>query len=138
VRRNARIGSRGARRPVRIKRADHRPAPEDGIRVLVERQLPRGLSRAQAAIDLWLRDAAPSEALRRWYDHDLRRWDEFRRRYKAELRHRPEILHLLDDLRRRTPVTLLFGAPEDAHNSAVVLRECLDNQGDRPCKQATS
>lgn len=130
MKRNARIGSRGARRPVRIKRADHRPGPEDGIRVLVERQLPQGLSRAQAAIDLWLRDAAPSPALRSWYGHDPRRWPQFRLRYRAELLQRAGVLQLLDDLRRRTPVTLLFGAPEDARNSAVVLRECLDKQGD--------
>lgn len=130
MRRSTRIGSRGARRPVRIKRADHRPAPEDGIRVLVERQLPQGLSREQAAIDLWLRDAAPSPALRDWYGQDPRRWPQFRRRYRAELLQRPEVLQLLDDLRRRAPVTLLFGAPEDAHNCAVVLRECLDKQGD--------
>jgi uncharacterized protein YeaO (DUF488 family) len=132
MRRKAQIGSRGARRPVRIKRADHRPAPDDGIRVLVGRQLPRGLSREEAAIDLWLRDAAPSQALRSWYGHDPRRWEPFRRRYRAELLKRPQILQLLDDLRRRTTVTLLFGALDDAHNCAVVLRECLDNQGDRP------
>lgn len=132
MKRNARIGSRGARRPVHIKRADHRPAPEDGIRVLVERQMPKGLGREQAAIDLWLRDAAPSPALRSWYGHDPRRWPQFRLRYRAELLQRPDVLKLLDDLRRRTPVTLLFAAPGDRHNCAVVLRECLDKQGDRP------
>jgi len=130
VRRNARIGGRGARRPVRIKRADHRPAPEDGIRVLVERRLPQGMSREQAAIDLWLRDAAPSAALRNWYGHDPRRWPQFRLRYRTELLQRPEVLQMLDDLRRRTPVTLLYGVPGDAHNCAVVLRECLYNKGD--------
>lgn len=132
MRRDGQIRGRGARRPVRTKRADHRPAPEDGIRVMVDRQLPRGLSREQAAIDLWLRDAAPSAALRSWFGRDPRRWQQFRRRYRAELRNRPEVLQLLDDLRRRTPVTLLFGAPDDARNCAVVLRECLDNQGDEP------
>ncbi|MGH8722594.1 MAG: DUF488 domain-containing protein [Burkholderiales bacterium] len=130
MRRNARLGTRGARRPLRIKRADRQPAPKDGVRVLVDRQLPRGLSREQAAIDLWLRDAAPSQALRSWYGHDRRRWPQFRRRYRAELMNRPEVLQLLDDLRRRTPVTLLFGALDDTHNCAVVLRECLDNRGD--------
>lgn len=130
MRRTARLGSRGARRAVRVKRADQRPAPEDGIRVLVDRQLPRGLSREQAAIDLWLRDAAPSQALRSWYGHDLCRWPQFRRRYRAELMHRPQVLQLLEDLRRRTPVTLLCGALDDTHNPALVLRECLDDRGD--------
>ncbi|MEO8718005.1 MAG: DUF488 family protein [Burkholderiales bacterium] len=115
-----------------IKRADHRPSPEDGIRVLVDRHLPQGLTREQAAIDLWLRDAAPSQVLGNWYGYDLRRWPQFRRRYRQELLNRPEILQLLDDLRRRTPVTLLFGAVDDVHNCAVVLRECLDTQGDQP------
>lgn len=126
----ARIGNRGAPRPVRIKRADRRPAPEDGIRVLVDRQLPPGVNREHAAIDLWLRDAAPSAALGSWYRQDPRRWAQFRRRYRAELLGRPQILQLLDDLRRRSPVTLLFGARDEAHNCALVVRECLDNQGD--------
>lgn len=128
--RKAPIGRRGARRPVAIKRVDHRPTPEDGIRVLIDRQLPQGLTREQAAVDLWLRDAAPSQVLGRWYGYDLRRWKQFRRRYRQELLNRPEILQLLDDLRRRTPVTLLFAAVDAAHNCAVVLCECLDNQGD--------
>ncbi|MGH8709522.1 MAG: DUF488 domain-containing protein [Burkholderiales bacterium] len=123
---------RGARRPVRVKRADHRPAPEDGVRVLVDRQLPPGLTREQAAIDLWLREAAPSPALGSWYGENPRRWTQFRRRYRAELLGRPDILQLLDDLRRRTPVTLLFAALDEARNCALVVRECLDNQGDQP------
>lgn len=123
---------RGARRPVHVKRADHRAAPEDGVRVFVDRQLPPGLTREQAAIDLWLRDAAPSPALGSWYGDDARRWTQFRRRYRAELRRRPDILQLLDDLRRRTAVTLLFATPDETRNCALVVRECLDNQGDQP------
>ncbi|TAK51593.1 MAG: DUF488 family protein [Betaproteobacteria bacterium] len=132
MRSKAQIRTRGARRTVRIRRAEHRPAPGEGVRVLVERQLPPGISREQAAIDLWLRDAAPSPALGSWYGHDPRRWPQFRRRYRLELMKRPEVLRLLDDLRRRTPVTLLHGARDDVHNCAVVLRECLDRKGERP------
>jgi len=118
------------RRPIKLKRVYDQPSAEDGLRVLVDRLWPRGLSRGEASADLWLKDAAPSSALRAWYGHDPRRWPAFRRRFRAELAQRPEILHLFDDLRRRTPVTLLFGARDEARNNAVVLREVLDNPGD--------
>jgi uncharacterized protein YeaO (DUF488 family) len=98
--------------------------------VLVDRLWPRGLSRPAAAADLWLKNAAPSIALRRWFGHDPRRWSAFRRKYRAELARQPDVLHLLDDLRRRSPVTLLFGAHDEARNNAVVLREVLDNPGE--------
>jgi uncharacterized protein YeaO (DUF488 family) len=114
------------RRPLRLKRVYDEPSREDGMRVLVDRLWPRGLSRAQAAADLWLREAAPSPALRRWYGHDARRWKRFREKYRAELERRPDVLRLLDDLRRRTPVTLLFGAADTARNNAAVLRELLE------------
>ena|SRR5688572_7837010 len=84
----------------------------------------------KAAADLWLNEAAPSVALRRWYGHDPRRWSRFRQKYRAELARQPDILYLLDDLRRRTPLTLLLGAHDEARNNAVVLREMLDNPGD--------
>jgi uncharacterized protein YeaO (DUF488 family) len=80
--------------------------------------------------DLWLKEAAPSGALRRWYGHDPRRWSAFRRKYRAELARRPEILKLLDDLRRRAPLTLLFGARDELRNNAVVLRELLNHPGE--------
>jgi uncharacterized protein YeaO (DUF488 family) len=118
------------RRPIRVKRIYEAPGPEDGLRVLVDRLWPRGLSRQAASADLWLKDAAPSVALRRWFGHDPRRWRAFRRKYRAELARQPDILDLLDDLRRRSPVTLLFGAQDEARNNAVVLRELLDNPGD--------
>ncbi len=119
------------RRPLKLKRIYDRPAPEDGLRVLVDRLWPRGLSRRSACADLWLKEAAPSSALRRWYGHDPRRWAGFKRKYAAELRQRPELLHLLDDLRRRSPVTLLFSARDATCNNAGVLRELLDKLGDK-------
>ena len=114
------------RRPVRLKRVYEQPAAADGMRVLVDRLWPRGLSRQKVAADLWLRDIAPSQELRRWFGHDVRRWDRFRRKYRTELARQPEIMEVLDDLRRRTRVTLIFGARDAAHSHAAILRELLD------------
>jgi len=71
---------------IRLNRAYEKPAPNDGLRVLVERLWPRGLSKERAAVDLWMKDIAPSPELRRWFNHDPAKWDEFQRRYRAELR----------------------------------------------------
>ena len=114
------------RRPVRLKRVYEAPDAGDGMRVLVDRLWPRGLTRQRVCADLWLRDAAPSSELRRWYAHDTRRWPQFRKRYRDELARQPEVVELLDDLRRREPVTLLFGARDVAHSHAAILCEVLD------------
>jgi uncharacterized protein YeaO (DUF488 family) len=119
---------RGARRPIKLKRVYERPGIGDGVRILVDRLWPRGLSRQEASADFWLKDAAPSAVLRRWYGHDPRRWKRFAKKYRAELSQEPEVLELLDDLRRRAPVTLLFGARDAAHSHAVVLREVLEER----------
>jgi uncharacterized protein YeaO (DUF488 family) len=116
------------RRPVRLKRVYEEPSREDGMRVLVDRLWPRGLAKHDVAADLWLRDAAPSSELRRWYGHDSKRWRRFSHRYRVELARQPEVLELLDDLRRRAPVTLIFGARDEAHSHAVVLREMLEER----------
>ena len=118
------------RRHIRLKRIYDKPSPDDGLRVLVDGLWPRGLSRRAACADLWLKEAAPSPELRRWFGHQPRRWPAFRRRYRAELARRPDVVRLLDDLRRRTSITLLFGARDEARNNAVVLRELLDNPGE--------
>jgi uncharacterized protein YeaO (DUF488 family) len=118
------------RKAIKLKRVYDAPRPDDGVRVLVDGLWPRGLSRRAACADLWLKEAAPSSSLRRWYGHDPRRWKAFRRKYRAELAQRPEILSLLSDLRRRAPLTLLFGAHDAARNNAVVLRDVLDNPGE--------
>jgi uncharacterized protein YeaO (DUF488 family) len=120
------------RKAIKLKRVYDAPRPDDGVRVLVDRLWPRGLSRRAACADLWLKEAAPSSSLRRWYGHDPRRWKAFRRKYRAELAQRPEILSLLSDLRRRAPLTLLFGAHDAARNNAVVLRDVLENPGETP------
>ena len=114
------------RRALRLKRVYEEPGAADGMRVLVDGLWPRGLSRQRVAADLWLRDAAPSTHLRRWYGHDVRRWDEFRARYRKELFRHPQVLDVLADLRRRSDVTLVFGARDVAHSHAAVLLEILD------------
>jgi uncharacterized protein YeaO (DUF488 family) len=98
------------------------------MRVLVDRLWPRGLSKEQLAADFWLKDAAPSDALRRWYAHTPRRWKSFAAKYRAELAQRTDLLRLLDELRRRGRVTLLYGARDTVRNNAVVLREVLEER----------
>lgn len=121
-----RVRARGARCAVELKRAYEPPSPDDGMRVLVDRLWPRGLSKERLAVDLWLKEVAPSDGLRRWYGHEPRRWKSFAAKYRAELAHRTDLLHLLDELRRRGRVTLLYGARDTAGNNAVVLREVLE------------
>lgn len=110
---------------IRLKRAYEPPAANDGTRVLVDRLWPRGVTKAEAAIDRWLREVAPSKDLRQWFGHDPALWHDFQRRYRGELeQHAAE----LDDLLRQArngPVTLVFGARDEAHNNAVVLKAVL-------------
>ena len=108
------------------KRIYDQPTPADGFRVLVDRLWPRGLSKVVAAIDLWLRDIAPSTELRTWFGHDVARWPEFADRYRTELAGHGELLDLLLDLERQHgAVTILFGARDVEHNEAEVLAEVL-------------
>jgi uncharacterized protein YeaO (DUF488 family) len=116
------------RQAVQLKRAHETPAAGDGMRILVDRLWPRGLSRERVAADLWLKDAAPSDALRRWFGHEPSRWAAFAARYRAELARRPEVLQTFDELRRRGPITLLYAARDRAINHAVVLRAVLDER----------
>lgn len=108
-----------------MKRARDTISGDDGIRVLVDRLWPRGLTKAQVAVDSWLKEAAPSTALRRWYGHDPLRWNEFARRYRVELAGRADLLDALEEMLRRDTVTLIFDASDIAHNNAVVLRDVL-------------
>ena len=98
------------------------------MRVLVDRLWPRGLTKEQLAVDFWLKEAAPSDALRRWYGHKPSRWRSFAAKYRAELEQRTDLLRLLDEMRRRGRVTLLYGARDTARNNAVVLREVLEER----------
>lgn len=110
---------------VLLKRAYAPPARSDGLRVLVDRLWPRGVSKADAGIDLWLKDVAPSAALRRWFGHDPQKWAEFRTRYRAELHGSPALAEL-KALARKGDVTLVYSARDELHNDAVVLREVLE------------
>jgi len=113
---------------LRIKRAYDPPSADDGERVLVDRLWPRGLAKADAAVDHWLRELAPSAGLRRWFGHDPVRWDEFRRRYFAELGAEAAAAALVELqalIAGPRPVTLLYGAREEEYNNAVALREYL-------------
>ena len=110
---------------IRLKRAYEPPELGDGTRILVDRLWPRGIKKADAAIDRWFRDIAPSTELRQWFGHRPQRWPEFRRRYLAELRERPELVEEIRKAARAGPITLVYGARDKAHNDAVVLKELL-------------
>lgn len=113
---------------LRLKRAYEPPADGDGLRVLVDRLWPRGLARRDAAVDLWLKDAAPSPELRRWFGHDPQRWTEFRQRYRAELREGSEAIEILRGRAGSGVATLLYAARDEAHNHAIVLKDFLENE----------
>ena len=110
---------------LKVKRVYDPPATGDGFRVLVDRVWPRGVTREKAHVDAWRRDLGPSDALRTWFGHDPAKWDEFRRRYRAELQGtgRWKDLMALAERAEREDVTLVFGARDADHNQAVALQE---------------
>jgi uncharacterized protein YeaO (DUF488 family) len=110
---------------VRLKRAYDAPAASDGYRVLIDRLWPRGVSKENARLDEWARQLAPSSELRRWFGHEPARFEEFRRRYIAELAAQDEKLRELRRRAREGTLTLVFGAHDENHNDAVVLAEVL-------------
>ena len=113
---------------LQVKRAYEQPSLDDGVRILVDRLWPRGLPKARASIDLWLKDIAPSARLRRWFNHDPTRWTEFTLRYAQELdAKRPAVAALVGAM-KRGPITLLFGARDERHNNAVALHKYLVRQ----------
>ncbi len=113
---------------IRIKRVYAEPDSSDGKRILVDRLWPRGLTKAKAKVDLWLKEVAPSTELRKWFAHDPATWAEFRRRYLDELKLHSEQLAQLKQEANHGPVTLLFGARDEEHNEAVILRDLLANK----------
>jgi len=109
-----------------VKRVYEAPAPSDGCRVLVDRLWPRGLSNTRAKVDVWLREVAPSDALRRWFSHDPKKWPEFRRKYHTELRNKGALLRRLRQLQRHQgTITLLYAASDTIRNNASVLATLL-------------
>lgn len=109
----------------RIKRAYEAVAGDDGYRVLIDRLWPRGLRKEELRLDAWHKELAPSDALRKWFGHEPSRWEEFARRYRAELDAASERLHELAERGRHGTVTLVYGARDVEHNNAVVMRELL-------------
>lgn len=110
---------------IQIKRIYEPAAEADGFRVLVDRLWPRGLRKATAHIDTWDKDVAPSDQLRKWFAHDPAKWQDFKKKYMAELKASDAAGRLAMDLRSHKKVTLLYGAHDEEHNNAVVLQEYL-------------
>ncbi len=121
-------GARIADPDIRLERAYDDASPRGGPRVLVDRIWPRGVSKEEADLALWLRSVAPSDELREWFDHDPDRWEGFRERYRAELEDREPELQRLEELAREGAVTLVYAAKDEEHNNAVVLREVLEER----------
>lgn len=114
---------------ISTKRVYEESSARDGMRVLVDRLWPRGLSKEAAKLDLWMKDLAPSTELRKWFAHDVERWPEFQRRYAKELRQNEALVAELEALIDRGRVTLLFGAKDEEHNQAVALAAFLSSRG---------
>ena len=110
---------------IRLKRAYDPPSEEDGKRILVDRLWPRGLTKEKAAVDVWMKEVAPSPELRKWYSHDDTKWEEFQEKYRKELDDKQESVRKLRDMAALEDITLIFSARDSEHNSAVTLREYL-------------
>lgn len=108
---------------IKLKRVYDSAAPSDGTRYLVERLWPRGVRKSALRIDAWLKEVAPSTALRQWFKHDPKKWPEFQRRYRQELREHPDALRPILDAARRGNVTLVYSSHDPEHNNAAVLKK---------------
>jgi uncharacterized protein YeaO (DUF488 family) len=111
---------------IQLKRVYEESSPADGLRILVERLWPRGVSKEKASVDLWLKDLAPSTELRKWFHEDPGRWDEFRKRYWSELGEKGDLLLLLKHRASEGSVTFIYAASNEEHNSAFLLKEYLE------------
>ena len=112
--------------PIKLKRVYAEPSKSDGKRILVDRLWPRGLSKEKAQVDLWLKEVAPSNELRKWFSHDPEKWPEFKKRYRAELKQNPEAFAELKAAAKNN-TTLLYGARDTEHNEAVILQQLLSS-----------
>ena len=111
---------------IRVKRVHDAPDETDGLRILVDRLWPRGLTKEKATVDIWAKELAPSHGLRIWYGHDPSKWQEFKKRYAAELKEKPaEVEKLVHAIQKRTAI-LLYASKEKQFNNAVALREYLE------------
>ncbi|MEW6144994.1 MAG: DUF488 domain-containing protein [Thermodesulfobacteriota bacterium] len=114
---------------IKLKRAYDKPEPDDGIRILVERLWPRGLSKKDAHVDEWLKDIAPSTELRKWFSHDTAKWEEFRRRYHKELHNNRDAVKKLLDITEGKDVTFVYSSKEERYNSASALKDYIEKLG---------
>lgn len=108
---------------INIKRVYEKPVKEDGIRILVDRLWPRGMTKPKARIDLWLKEIAPSAELRKWFGHDPAKWPEFKKRYRRELKMNKDAVLILKDQMKKGTITLIYAAKDEEHNEARVLKE---------------
>jgi uncharacterized protein YeaO (DUF488 family) len=113
---------------IKIKRVYAEPSHEDGMRILVDRLWPRGLTKEKAKVDLWLKDVAPSTELRKWFGHDPAKWTEFQEKYAKELKSHGEQLAQLKECAHQGPITLIYGARDEEHNEAVILQRILQRK----------
>ena len=113
---------------INSKRAYLPATADDGFRILVERLWPRGLSKQEGALDLWLKEVAPSPELRKWFGHDPRKWEKFCHRYWAELAHKGQEIGLLREKGREQNLTLVYGSRDEIHNAAAALKLCLEGK----------
>jgi uncharacterized protein YeaO (DUF488 family) len=121
---------------IQLKRVYEPPAESDGVRFLVERLWPRGLKKESLKLDGWLREAAPSMALRKWFNHEPAKWREFQRRYAGELDRQPEAWQPILEAARKTMVTLLFSSRDAEHNNVVALKAYLESRLRKPRQPA--
>jgi uncharacterized protein YeaO (DUF488 family) len=113
---------------LKIKRVYDKPAKEDGMRILVDRLWPRGLTKEKAAVDLWLKEIAPSTELRKWFAHDPKKWTEFRKKYLQELEENQEQVSILKEHLKNAIVTLVYGARDQDNNEAHVLEALINHK----------
>jgi uncharacterized protein YeaO (DUF488 family) len=114
---------------IKIKRIYAPPAEDDGFRILVDRLWPRGLTKEKAKVDLWLKEIAPSDQLRKWYAHDPKKWGEFRKKYFMELDLKKELANQIIQKTKKQDVTLLYSSKEENINNAVALKEYIIEHG---------
>jgi len=112
---------------IKVKRMYEKAAKDDGIRILVDRLWPRGIRKKDASIDIWLKDIAPSNELRKWFNHDPDKWEQFKSRYFSELDQKAEVVNQIKGRVKEDTLTLVYSASDTKHNNAIALKEYLEN-----------
>ena len=113
---------------IRVKRVYDRPEQSDGSRILVDRLWPRGLSKERAKIDVWLKDVAPSNGLRKWFAHNPKKWVEFKKRYFKELASKKDLIEFILNTKKQGAVSLLYGARDEKFNNAIALKSYIESK----------